>query len=1668
MDVPPSLPLPLPETGFRNPIIALAAALIRAILYLLNVVRLLVAFVTISIPTYVVRILGYSLTLRLDFTKLLILFALAGLGVFVWVRYRYLNKYSELKEVPWVVFSSLVVASLVVYVWTESDWLALENSPPSLPTSLAPPDPHLLNPLLSLPDEFSRPSAFHNYLDEFLSAIRVFGFLEKPVFHELSRHLQTKRLMAGETITISLDGADGADGCGGAAGGGGDKNFYCVLDGNVQVFTNSGHASGMLDTSRPVEGLDGSYNGYQLLNEVSTGGTLSSLFTILSLFTEDVKLSWEGEQEYSSADGGARGEMYDDMSEDDQSGESMRNTFDDNDDDDQDDDDEDDEDEINDAESGSVTTEIPRTRKKQGRSDSDVSQLDFASMGTTTTTTASSSSASNDADAVGGGDGMRELEASSLDASSLSLGMRGKASIRDSQAQGDRDRRKGKGTSPSIPAVARRTRSPRTGKSSTTPSRSNIPHQTTPSDHPHPHSHPRPSRVIARATVDTTLAVIPSHAFKRLRLKFPKATGQIVSVILTRFARVTFMTAHRYLGLTKEVLQAEDKLNALVSYPLPIGFYERGGMDGLRSRFMPEAKAAAAADEERRRGNEGGDYTGATARYPSTTTADRPASEKDYFSFAPPDSPTTRHSSAAGSRPSSAGSMKSTMHSVTPRDERTPSAAIASMRTTGNISPSTVREKGKKHQGLGMTKLDSPVPVGAASSSRPITDTRETFRRGTSRKQVGAGDLMSMTSNNASNEGPLYRPGPQSARTPGLKRMDTWLEKPSFGQSMSTLGLKRSSDFGVNSLGDLPKRQQEALGDDFDLRDAVMVSIAESIGLIQSSSPESTAPSGTESQGHSTPNSPLFGGVGGSVSGAGAHSRNQSRSPFGNLSMLDMLQGNNNSALHFKDRMTADDESSVTGTTTSASGRLGDLENDVQILYFKAGSKLVGEGETNPGLFFVIDGFLDVSIARSGTESATLSVDPVPAMMNEKQNRNDEKTGEKPKPAQDYLFTVKPGGIAGYLASLCGTPSYTNVTAKTDCYVGLLPHTSFERLLERRPIVLLTLAKRLISLLSPLVHDLDLALDWEQINAGQVLYREGDKSDSFYIVINGRLRSVHEHASGKVDLIAEYGQGSPIGELEAITDSARPNTVHAIRDSELVKMPMTLFNAVSVQHPATTIRFLRLIASRVKQAAGPSLRQNPVAKPYAGSSGANLNLKTVCILPVTGSVPIAAFAERLRNALEDIGAPTAYLNQASVMRQLGRHAFSKMGKLKIAGWLAEREQRNRTVLYVVDTPVTSQWTLTSIRQADFVLIVGMGDDVALGEYEKLLLATKTTARKELVLLHPERYVASGFTRRWLKDRSHISGHHHVELPGIVLPNKTPMLVHDPAAIAAFKHLREKVETRIKKYRFRPSDRPRRPPHMNDFARLARRLCGKSIGLVLGGGGGRGISHIGMLQALEEAQIPVDAIGGCSIGAFVGGLYAREADLLSTRGRAKQFSGRMGSLWRLLSDVTYPFAAYTTGHEFNRGIYKAFYDVHLEDMWIPFFANSTNITHSRMEIHKTGYAWRYVRASMTLAGLLPPISDRGDLLVDGGYIDNLPVSVMMSMGPTDVIAIDVGSIDDTSPRNYGDSVSGWGILLNKYVHTLPYLVYDAYIVHRRMNPFAKQQVLSMAEVSGRLT
>ena len=339
---------------------------------------------------------------------------------------------------------------------------------------------------------------------------------------------------------------------------------------------------------------------------------------------------------------------------------------------------------------------------------------------------------------------------------------------------------------------------------------------------------------------------------------------------------------------------------------------------------------------------------------------------------------------------------------------------------------------------------------------------------------------------------------------------------------------------------------------------------------------------------------------------------------------------------------------------------------------------------------------------------------------------------------------MRSGGLAGYLGSLCGTESYVTISAKTDCFLGFLPVEVLQRILERRPMVLLTLAKRLISLLSPLVLYIDAALDWKQLEAGDTLFKVGDRSTDFFVIINGRLRALNDH-EGVLQAAKEYGQNDSIGELDVITGADRSQSVQAIRDTEVVRIPAALFSLVSTKHPGTSVQLLRLMAIRARNAlSGP--------RAGVGIAETDVGFKTVCVMGSTRDVPVTHFASRLKTALEQLGASTSYLDQRTVVRHMGRHAFARIGKLKVAGWLADQEQRHTTVLYVADTPVSSPWTLTCVRQADIILIISMGDDPSLGEYEKLILASKSTARKELILLHDERSVPSGSTRRWLKVR----------------------------------------------------------------------------------------------------------------------------------------------------------------------------------------------------------------------------------------------------------------------------------------------------------------------------
>jgi len=185
--------------------------------------------------------------------------------------------------------------------------------------------------------------------------------------------------------------------------------------------------------------------------------------------------------------------------------------------------------------------------------------------------------------------------------------------------------------------------------------------------------------------------------------------------------------------------------------------------------------------------------------------------------------------------------------------------------------------------------------------------------------------------------------------------------------------------------------------------------------------------------------------------------------------------------------------------------------------------------------------------------------------------------------------------------------------------------------------------------------------------------------------------------------------------------------------------------------------------------------------------------------------------------------------------------------------------------------------------------------------------------------------------------------------------------------------------------------------------------------------------------LHEKGIPVDMVGGTSIGSLVGGLYAISRDSDTMKKSMAYFCTNMSKLWRKVIDLTYPQTAMFSGAGFNHEIYSTIGDRQIEDLWIPYFAVTTDLSSSRMRVHSFGSLWRYIRASMTLTGYLPPLCDPtdGHYLVDGGYINNLPADVAKARGASIVIAFDVGNRDTLNLTNYGDAVSGWWLLFKKW-------------------------------------
>ncbi len=613
------------------------------------------------------------------------------------------------------------------------------------------------------------------------------------------------------------------------------------------------------------------------------------------------------------------------------------------------------------------------------------------------------------------------------------------------------------------------------------------------------------------------------------------------------------------------------------------------------------------------------------------------------------------------------------------------------------------------------------------------------------------------------------------------------------------------------------------------------------------------------------------------------------------------------------------------------------------------------------------------------------------------------------------LAKMGAGATVGEIQVLTGGARTATVRAVESSELVKIPTAVFDELLRRSPetrreMVAVNERRLNRSLLAEALpklfgsHDeetmreLQTVGTWREVRRGERLIQRGDPGESCYILLRGRLAAVLENEAGEEMIVGEIYRGEPVGEMALFTGEPHGTSVRALRDSRVIEIPYDRFEEILGRRPQMMMALVRVLVQR--------LMTTTAAHGEDGSDDGR-RVSTVAVVPAAAGVPLTEVTARLAAALGKFGS-TLHVNQQMLQElhgfrlqetqrfQIGAPADTRddPAAMRLAAWLDEQELRHRFVIYESDGAPTG-WTRRCTRQADVVLMVAAAGGDPVSDALELLptgvvnlpeVAEDVARRTVLVLLHPDGRRRPRETGRWL----------------------------DSLGLDRHVHLRQ--------------DRAA------DFERLARLLAGRAVALALGGGGSRAFAHIGVIRALEEAGIPIDAVGGTSAGSLIAAQYAMGWDVETMIERNRSIF-LQGNPYR---DLTLPFVSVLSGRRARGLLEKAFPDVDLEDLWLSCFAVSANLATAKQMIHRRGDVIDALYASMSIPGVAPPAVVGGDLLVDGGVLNNLPGDVARRLWGGRVISVDVSTETETRFRSAAGELPSAGAILK-----------------RRLSPFAEK-------------
>jgi len=500
-------------------------------------------------------------------------------------------------------------------------------------------------------------------------------------------------------------------------------------------------------------------------------------------------------------------------------------------------------------------------------------------------------------------------------------------------------------------------------------------------------------------------------------------------------------------------------------------------------------------------------------------------------------------------------------------------------------------------------------------------------------------------------------------------------------------------------------------------------------------------------------------------------------------------------------------------------------------------------------------------------------------------------------------------------------------------------------------------------------HPLLDRIETVRLAGGEWLMHQGDPGDSLYFLARGRLQAWAADNTGnpRARFLNEIVPGDSVGEMSLLTGAPRTVGIQAIRDSLLIRIDRDDFEHLSREHPALALRLAANVASLLQS----SSRSRPSTR----------NLRTITLLSLDSTPRTESFSRRFIDQLKQEGDTLSLAPD-----RLGEHgapAALAEGAAVPAGlvhWLHDQEDRFRFVVYhcSADRP---GWTRFALRQSDMVLFVGDATESWRPRpWEASLTgdAAAAVARRMLIMLQPGGGRPIVETVRWLAGRK-VDFHVHVrdDVPG-------------------------------------------------DLGRVVRIVSGRALGLVLAGGAARGFAHLGVYRAMQECGLPVDWVGGTSLGAIMAAVLAAPYNLEE----AIEIARRSFVKGKPFSDFTVPLVSLISGRRMDRLLHKHL-DFSIEDLPTPFFCVSCMLDTGALKLHENGNLADAVRASASIPGIIPPAVVDGRLAVDGAVINNLPVDIMQHKPVGTIVAVDL-SADKEVAVDYPAMPSAWAVLRGRYL------------------------------------